>query len=389
MSHQKTTILHLITTLNVGGAEMMLYKILMFMDRKRYLNYVVSLSDIGDLGVKIRDLGIPVYGLNIPKNGLNIRTLRGFIKLYLLLRAIRPAILQTWLYHADLTGLILGKLVRIKSIYWNVRSTTFDKDQHSTIWIRKLCSLFSPIPNGIIINSKKGKSIHQAIGYKTKKWKVIPNGFDINKFKPDKRAKAILMKELGISESGYYEDCPKKGVFFIGIIARHHPQKDHSTFIYAASKLLEKGYDVHFIMAGKGIEWKNKRLSNRIPSAWRGRFHLLGEREDIPMLTASLDIASSTSYYGEGFSNTLGEAMASGIPCVITDIGDALDIMGNTGIIVPARDPVAIANAWEKIIMMKEKERLTLGQLGRQRIVSLFAIEQITKRYEQIYTNPF
>ena len=187
MKHdQRNSIMHLITTLDVGGAEMMLLKLLSFMDDDDFSNQVVSLTGIGPIGEKIMAQGIPVYALNMPSGRL---TLGGLVKLWRLLHSIRPTILQTWLYHADLLSLIFGKLARIRKICWNVRCSYIDlgKYRRSTEWTVKLCSLLSSFPETIITNSREALNFHVNLGYKAKRWEVIPNGFDLDKFKPDKR----------------------------------------------------------------------------------------------------------------------------------------------------------------------------------------------------------
>lgn len=388
MDSRPVTVLHLITTLEVGGAEIMLWKILSFMDKQRFSNHVICLADIGPVGERIVSLGIPVHYLNMQKGRV---TLGGLIKLLGLFRSIRPTILQCWLYHADLLGLIFGKISGVKYVYWNIRCSYMGLDNYrpSTRLTRKLCSLLSSFPTAVLSNSNQARIYHQALGYRTKRWKIIPNGFDSSRFRPDNRAKPRLLKELGISTRPSRVGNRKRDgddLFLIGLVARFDPMKDHATFFKAACLLLSQRNDIHFILAGKGIEWRNKMIFNIIPDKWRRHFHLLGQRDDIENITAALDISSLASC-SEGFPNTIGEAMACGVPCVVTDVGDSSYIVGDTGLVVLPQDPVAMAKAWDQILVMSSEDRRDLGMSARDRIISSFSIDRIVRKYEDFYSD--
>ncbi|MBW2173531.1 MAG: glycosyltransferase, partial [Deltaproteobacteria bacterium] len=162
--------------------------------------------------------------------------------------------------------------------------------------------------------------------------------------------------------------------------------KDHSNFLKAASLLLQERRDVAFVLAGKGVEWTNHRLAAEIPNDFGSHFCLLGERNDMESIAAALDIATSASY-GEGFSNTIGEAMACGLPCVVTDVGDSAAIVGNTGRVVPAKDPKALAMAWKELIDLGEDGRRNLGAAARKRIEEHFELSRAVEEYEGLYTS--
>jgi glycosyltransferase involved in cell wall biosynthesis len=392
MGHaQKISILHLITTLDLGGAEKMLLKLLSFMDKDNFSNQVICLTDVGLVGEKIMGQGIPVYALNMPRGRLNSS---GLHKLWGLLRSIRPTVLQTWLYHADLLGVILGRLAGISNICWNIRCSYMDlgKYRPSTKWTIKFCSLLSCFPRIVITNSSAALKYHTRLGYKAKSWKVIPNGFDLEKFKPDQRAKPRLLKEFGLSNdlghrgSDSEESGNKKNdIFLIGFIARYDPMKDHSTFFKAASLLLSERNNVHFVLVGKNVDLENKSIFTQVPNAGMEHFHLLGERDDMENITAGLDIASLVSH-GEGFPNTVGEAMACGVPCVVTNVGDSALIVNDTGYVVPPRDPSALAKAWKELIDMGYERRRKLGIAARKRVKERFELSKIVKDYETTYS---
>ena len=376
-SNQCPLVLHLITTLDFGGAEIMLLKLVSRMDGKRFRNHVICLAEEGIVGRRISELGIPVNNLNMPRGRL---TLRGLTKFIQLIRKINPEILQTWMYHADLIGGLVGKLSRIRRICWNIRCSNMDLGRYrpTTRISLKMCAMLSPLPDVIIANSREGKDYHRQIGYRGKRWEVIPNGFDLQVFKPDGQARARLAKELGLDD--------KRVLAFIGYIARFDPMKDHATFVDAASQLLKKRRDVHFLLVGRNIDWENRELTERIPDLFQSNFHLLGERDDVEKICAGLDIACSVSL-GEGFPNVIGEAMACGVPCVVTDVGDSAFIVGDTGLVVRPRDVQGLLSAWKRLLDLGEDGRAELGNAARERIKDFFDISKIAQRYEEVYTS--
>jgi glycosyltransferase involved in cell wall biosynthesis len=368
-------VLHVITTLDFGGAEMMLLKLISGMDGSRFRNHVICLADDGPVGKKISAQGIPVYALNMPRGRVTIQGLR---QLHRLIRKINPEVLQTWMYHADLIGLLFGKLTHIRRICWNIRCSNMDLVRYrlTTRITVKMCAMLSTLPDLIIANSENGESYHKGIGYRGKRWEVIPNGFDLKKFKPDGQARESLAKELGLDD--------KKPLAFIGYIARFDAMKDHGTFLDAASRLLRERSDVHFILAGRDIGWENMELTERMPKTFRENFHLLGERDDVEKISAGLDIACSVSS-GEGFSNAIGEAMTCGVPCVVTDVGDSALIVGNTGLVVRPRDSEGLSSAWKQLLDLGKDARAELGRAARERIKDCFDISKIVERYEEVY----
>jgi glycosyltransferase involved in cell wall biosynthesis len=205
---------------------------------------------------------------------------------------------------------------------------------------------------------------------------VIPNGFDLDTFRPDGDARATLRKELRVAESDV----------LIGLIARFDSQKDHRTFVRAAGLLGEPAYrNVHFLMCGEDVDSGNQALEGWIAEAGiSGRCHLLGLRHDVPRINAALDVAVSSSV-GEGFSNTIGEAMACGVPCVATDTGDARTLIGDTGRVVSVGDPPSLTHALGALVDLGTDERRKLGIAARQRIAERFSLPVIAARYEALY----
>jgi glycosyltransferase involved in cell wall biosynthesis len=385
-------VVHLITTLDTGGTEAMLLKLLSQMDRTRFSNQVISLTEMGTIGRKIEAQGVRVHSLKMQRGHLGFA---GMFELWKALRRMKPAILQTWLYHSDLLGLVVGAAVGVRNICWNVRCSYIDLDTHPplTKWTIKLCSVLSPFPKVVVTNSLEAKRSHERHGYNVRRWEVISNGFDLHRFKADEEAKPRLLAELGLSKRR--KETPQHqgsvgagdkmaGIILVGFVARYDPMKDHKTFIAAACLVLQEGHDVHFVMVGRKVDSTNERLLAEIPPEWKRHFHLVGERDDVESLTASFDIATLASH-GEGFPNVVCEAMASEVPCVVMDVGDSARIIGDTGLIVPPRDHHALAEALNELIEMGAEGRRTLGKAARDRVRRCFELSMIVKRYESLY----
>jgi glycosyltransferase involved in cell wall biosynthesis len=368
-------ILHLITDLETGGAEMMLLKLVQGMNKSEFQNVVVSMMDGGTLGPELEKTGVPVYCLSMKRGGISpvyvLRLLR-------IIRQEKPDIIQTWLYHADLLGTITARILKVPVI-WNLRCADMDLRKYSrlTSFVVRLCTCLSSYPQAIIVNSEAGKEVHGLMGYRPRQWARIPNGFDISRFRPDETSGIRIKNELNIPN----------GSIVIGIVARDDPMKDLNNFIETANVLLCRLKDKHqvcFLMVGRGISDGNERLKRAITEGNMPYFRLLGERNDVPELMCAMDIYCSSSV-SEGFPNVIGEAMASGVPCVVTDAGDSAIIVGDTGRVVPVKTPEALADACLELINMPVQERLELGKRARERIERNFNLPVVISRYEDLY----
>lgn len=375
MSYEPITVVHLITGLNMGGAEQMLHKLVTRMDHNKFRCMVVSMTDIGPIGKKIKAGGIPVFTLDMT---LGQPTPRGLLKMFHFFKQESVDIIQTWLYHADLLGLLVGRFAGIKRIVWGIRCSNMHLRNYRplTALTVRVGGVLSPLADAIVVNSEEGKDVHRRRGYHTGRMVLIPNGFDTGRFCPDTSSRDWLLGQLNLSWD----------VILIGLVARFDPMKDQRTFLRAASLLAEKEDSVHFVMVGKGMVSHNRELVLLLEgNGLKGRVHLLGLRHDIPRIVAAFDIATSSSAFGEGFSNTIGEAMSCGIPCVVTDVGDSARIVGDTGFVVPPKEPDAMARAWHQLIKMGMGGRKRLAEKARKRIVENFEISSVVRQFETFY----
>ena len=365
---------HLVTGLAVGGTEIALLRLLSRMDRSRFRNTVISLSGPGALAAPIRALGIEVYCLGLSAKRPNPLKLWQLIRL---IRRIRPQVLQTWLYHSDLAGLAGAKLAGVDALAWNVRCSEMEERYRTGLGglLVKMLARLSAIPDVVVINSQAGIRTHEAFGYHPRRWELIANGIDVDRFRPDPLARKSVRSELGIEPEA----------ILVGLIARFDPIKCHKDFLQAAARL-DQDTPVYFVLAGARVENENHELTSQIEAlGLGGRALLLGPRSDVPRLHASLDIAVCSSA-GEGFPNMIAEAMACGVPCVTTDVGDAAALVKDTGLVVPAHAPEAMADALSQLIGKGAPHRRDLGDAARRRIAEHFGLARMVARYESLYS---
>jgi glycosyltransferase involved in cell wall biosynthesis len=369
-------ITHIITGLNVGGAETMLHQLLSHTNTSVFDTEVVSLTDIGPIGDQIQALGVPVSAMGMQRGVPNPL---GLMRLATWLRRSRPDVVQTWLYHADMIGGLAATVAGVRALAWGIHMSYLDtqSSKRTTMWTVKACARLSHyLPRKIICCAQSSQRVHAEIGYAAEKMVVIPNGFDLERFKPDRAVRSSVRQELGIPD-----EAP-----LIGLIGRFHPQKDHHHFVRSAALLHARLPEAKFLLCGDGIDWQNQALAGWIEEAGlRDSFYLLGRRQDTHRICAALDILALSSAYGEAFPMVVGEAMACGVPCVVTDVGDSALMVGDTGRVVPAKDPGALATAWLELITIGPAARHELGAAARQRIEKYYSIALIAAQYTHLY----
>lgn len=355
---------------------MMLNKLISRTNRKRFEVAVISLMDEGVIGKKIRAQGVPLYCVNMWRGWPDPVSA---CKLIRRVNRIGPDLIQGWMYHGNLAAQMTHVFLKKPCpVLWNIRHSVFDlaDEKWKTALVIRLCARMSKKPAQILYNSRVSSIQHERLGYCSRKTLVIPNGFDTNEFFPSAQARAEIRKELGLSSS-----TP-----LIGLIARYHPMKDHANFLRAAAQLSALRPEVHFLLAGNKVDEENSDLMDWVRRLkLESKVHLLGYRKDVSRVTAALDIASISSFHGEGFPNVVGEAMAGGIPCVVTDVGDSAWVVGDVGKVVPPKDPGAMAAAWMEFLTMEKKDRDRLGEAGRKRIENNFGLSTIVSQYENVY----
>jgi len=365
-------ICHLITGLDTGGAERSLVNLVTAMNRGEFENEVVTLLKPGPMAQVLAQAGIPVTSMGLGRHRPNPAALLSLIRY---VRAKRPTILQTWLYHADFVGTAAAFFAKPEYLIWNVRSSEIDKPgiARSARYMARLLAMLSRWPDAIVINSQDGQRYHERIGYRPKQWVNIPNGVDLERFSPRRNERAMLRDRLGL---------PVEAAV-IGLVARYHPMKDVETFLRAASLFQQDHANAKFVLCGDGMTPDYAPLAELVRSLnLDRRVVLLGRRPDIELIYPTFDALTLCSVGGEGFPNVLCEGMACDVPCVATDVGDSAEIIGDCGLIVPLRDPQALAGAWQTLL---ERPSQLRTDSARSRVAARYSLEKMCAHYESFY----
>lgn len=369
-------VLHVITDLDIGGAEMSLYRLLAVSGPSIDHEAVISMMRAGVLRESIEGLGVPVRSLDLsrglPGPGSAARAWSVF-------RGLSGDLLQGWMYHGNIAATLGARIVKGRQpVIWNIRHSLHDikKEKRLTAGLIRLGARLSGMPGAIIYNSEVSARQHEAIGYARARRKVIPNGVDCDEYKPCPERRAAMRQAIGCSET----------VTLVGMIARNHPMKNAEGLLRAVSKLTPGHPDLHLLIAGRGHDWQNQDLAAKVQElGLAGRVSLLGERRDVADVMPALDILVLPSSWGEGFPNVVAEAMASGVPCVVTDIGDSAMVVGDHGIVVAADDDEALRSGVHHLIDIEADRRRALGAAGRKRIRERFSIEEVGRCYSSVY----
>lgn len=368
-------IVHVITGLDVGGAELMLKRLVeSYSGNANFRHVIISLTGIGKVGQQLQAIGIEVSALGM-RSTLDIP--RVIWRLVRLIHSSRPDVVQTWMYHADLMGGVAARLAGSCSVVWNIRSTAIPQSALSiTFWLVRLCAIFSYfIPDRIICCANSAKIAHIKLRYAVHKMAVIANGYDFSTFDLDLNSRIRARVELGVDD----------GDIVIGVVGRFDPLKDFHNFVTAASYIAAKRGNVKFLMVGRGNEWSNAILRGWIEKAGLGKsFHLVGQQTDVPYFLSGMDIFCLSSV-NEAFPNVVIEAMAIGLPCVVTQAGDAADILGDDGFVVAVKNSVSLADALLRMCHLDPVDRKMLGERCAKKVRGKYGIEKIRRKYEEVY----
>ncbi|MDT3679601.1 MAG: glycosyltransferase [Burkholderiaceae bacterium] len=370
-----TRVLHVITGLSTGGAELSLLKLVGSLRRERFDHLVVSLTGKGDVGDRIEALGVPVIAMRLSRA---VAAVAGPTRLSRIIAKAEPSFVQGWMYHANLLATMAVKLAGIGvPVLWNVRASLdgIENEKRSTRALVRVGAWISSSPQGIIYNSVASARQHEALGYAAGRTQVIPNGFDCSLFRPNPSAGPALREALGLDAHS----------IVVGCVGRYHPMKDHATLLSAAASAVRIEPRLQFVLVGAGVDSSNHALAALVAQlGLAANVHCLGERGDIPAITAALDIACSASC-GESFPNVVGEAMACGVPCVVTDTGDAARVVAECGLVVPVREPALLGKAIVSMVRLGADRRRSLGSAARERITRHFSLEAVSDCYQSYY----
>jgi glycosyltransferase involved in cell wall biosynthesis len=352
----------LIRALTVGGAERQLVELAVGLQQSGWSVTVVTFYDGGALEAELMARGVPVCSLG--KRGR--WDILGFaIRLARTLRKLRPEVLHPYLPTEDVLGTLMKPLLPRTRLVWGVRASNMDL--HKYDWLArltfKLSCYLSRFADLIICNSEAGRAFHEKAGYRASRMVVVRNGIDVERFRPDVTAGATLRQDWGIAESA----------LLIGAVGRLDPMKDHATFLRAAALVGRDQRSVRYVCVGDGEPQFRATLQTLATNLGLGDCLIwAGTRLDMAAVYNAVDLIVSSSSWGEGFPNAVGEAMASGVPCVVTDVGDSAWLVGDTGWVCPPDAPTLLAAAITDALSSRD-DLLARGKRARLRITAQFA----------------
>ena len=373
----RPTILHVITGLGQGGAEAVLFRLAVH-PVQPVRHVVVSLTDEGIYGARLRTAGIEVHTLDMPRGRVSVAGLR---TLHALMKQVQPQVVQTWMYHADLIGGVVARLAGIRAVAWGIRNSGahLARSSRSARLVLRLCALLSGrVPKAIVCAAQDSAERHRELGYRADRLMVISNGYDLARFTPDPEARERMRALWRVAP-----DVP-----LAGCVARWDPLKDHRNLLQAIGHLVREGRDqgLQCVLVGRGMATSNAELADLIDAeGLRGRVLLAGPSDDVPAVMNALDMHVLSSC-AEGFPNVVAEAMACGTPCVVTDVGDAAYILGDTGPVAPPEQPAALADAIAAVLaQLATRGRDAVGLAGRQRVLERFDLQRMVDAYVEVW----
>jgi glycosyltransferase involved in cell wall biosynthesis len=362
-------ILILIRALTAGGAERQVAVLARGLRRQGHDVKVAVFYGGGVLEADLDHADVPLIDLG--KKG-RWDTLGFLWRLVRMIRRERPDVIYSWLPVANILTVLLKPLFPRVKVVWALCASNMDLDRYD--WLLRLTTRIearlAAAARVIISNSYSGRDYAIEDGFPEAKLKVVPNGIDTLRFRPDREAGARVRAEWGIGDDES----------LIGLVGRLDPMKGHACFLQAAALLRARRSGMRFVCVGDGPEHYRESLRTLAGQLGLGdRLIWAGTRTDMPAVYNALDMAVSASAYGEGLPNMLGEAMACGTPCVVTRVGDSAWVVGETGVVVPPEDPAALADAWATMLRRIEEERAGLSRAARLRIEQNLSVEALVR----------
>ena len=325
----------LIRSLGPGGAERQLVNLAKGLRQLNHNVVVVTFYSGEWLEEELVAAGVTVWTLK--KRG-RWDIIGSGLKLFRIVRETRPSVLHSYLTTANLLALLPKLCFPSTKLVWGIRAS--DVDYRCYDWFSRLSfqaeCVLSNLPDLIIANSCAGRDYHCERGFPKSKVFVIHNGIDMNRFEPDKKAGEKVRREWKIQE----------GELLIGLVGRLDPMKDHPTFLKTAGILARQRESMRFVCVGDGpSSYKQKLQSLAAQCGLGSKLVWAGSRKDMRAVYNACNVIVNSSAWGEGLCNALLEAMACGVPCAATDVGDSAVVINDQSMVVKAGDVGALTTA--------------------------------------------
>jgi glycosyltransferase involved in cell wall biosynthesis len=359
-------------SLGVGGAERQLVTMAVGLAQQGVRVSVLVFYRGGKVGAELEGTGVEVRYLE--KAGR--WDVRGFFSRYAAtLRELNPSVVYSFLAVPNLVCLTSRVFVPRARLVWGIRGSARDLSKVNRLdrLARRLqvpCSRFAHL---VVVNSRRGYRYYASSAhFPVARMVVIQNGIDSERFKPDSMARKSVRRSWDIAEDAVV----------VGLVTNFDPVKGTDVFIEASAALLAERRNLHFIVAGGTATARAPWESHCVELGISGNISWLGEQAEMPSVYNGLDILVSSST-SEGFSNAIGEAMACGIPCVVTDVGDSSDIVGEAGYVVMPGDVGALCHGISQMLDLDQDARSSLGHLARVRVISHYTVGLMVEKSHQ------
>jgi glycosyltransferase involved in cell wall biosynthesis len=359
----------------MGGAEVQLVRLASRLDRRTFEPTVLCFYDKGPLIDDLRSAHVPVVFLN--KKG-RYDLVAFWFGLVAKVRSIRPRVVHSFMGPPNILAVLLKLVLPGLRVVWGVRSSNMDLGRYDYSW--RLTFLLerwlSRWADSIVANSHSGSAYIGSRGFAGDRIVVVANGIDFDELPDRARARSSFRRELGAADH----------VLLIGIVARQDPMKGYDVFLKAAALVAKERVDVRFVCIGERGLLDSESLEQFAQTLGiEDRVVWLGFRSDVLNIMAGLDVCTSASLYGEGFSNVVLESLAVGTPCVVTDVGDSARIVDDPELIARPGDAASLAAAWRNLIALDSGERQRRAARAQDRVRQLYGLDRMVAQMATIY----
>lgn len=362
--------LHIITWLAHGGAERQLTNLVSMLPEE---SAIFSIKSPGAIAAEVRASNVPVYSGHAQRS----TSPRWVPRLRKVIREVKPDVIMGWMYHGNLAASLAGSLGFKGPILWNVRHSVQELalENRGTRWAIRVGAWSGRTPKLIVYNSTTAAQQHEGLGFAAEKSRVIPNGFKLDRFRPDPSSRLVRRAELGIPE-----DRP-----LLGMLGRVHPMKNHLGWLQAFRQVREQYGPVHCVIAGTDVAEPNGPVASAVREAGlKDAVTLLPPTQAPEQFYPALDLLVMPSLWGEGFPNVVGEAMACGVPALVTDVGDSAAVVGDTGFVAADGSPAELTRRTLEVLQLGPEGLASYGQRARKRMQDCYGLESIASRYREI-----
>lgn len=354
---------------------MMLFRYLRANGNAAANHLVVSVMSKGPVAAMLDSLGVEVIDLGVA-GAADIP--RAVARLAALFVRRPPAVVHGWMYHGSLVAtlaLLLGRHSRV-GLVWGIHHSLADPANEKRMTRTVLTALrqLAPRADAITYCSREAARQHSAFGLSSARARFVPNAIDTDEFHPDPAAQARLRTVASVPNDR----------LIVGCVGRTHPMKDHAGFAQVIAMLVQRGIDMHGVLIGDG-QPEGDAMRVAAAAGVADRLTALPARGDLPTLVPGFDVYLLSSAWGEALPLAVAEAMASGVPAAVTDVGDCAWLVGSTGRVCPPRRPDLLADEVQDLLLLSKEERAEVSTACRVRIMQMLSMAEYVANHAELY----